>query len=634
SHIGSQHVMSASLPKESHTVSQILRNNQVNSVMLHGVPIVCLFIDGQERLCLAQISNTLLKQYSYNEIHNRRVALGITCVQCTPVQLEILRRAGAMPISSRRCGMITKREAERLVKSFLEDNTPPKLPDDFAFDCFHECGWGCTGSFTPSRYNSSRAKCIKCNLCNLYFSPNKFIFHFHRTPEAKYNHPDAANFNSWRRHLKLCGTNHSEELISAWEDVKAMFNGGSRKRTLNHSSLPQQANKEHAHLKRHKKEQQYHEGSPRDTASTCNVPLPKLTYPFSPHPAFALPYTYPKPHTDYSKMPQNSVFGRQQDGHYPYEFIWANHLGIGPYPQMIMSQAKRLHAPSDRLHAPSERLHAPSERLHAPSDRLHAPSERLHAPSEILHSPSEPMKLAQSVSETSCQSKFKNQDTFADAFSPWEDHHTSAFTRVTTKKSFKETAENENMKQTDDHITTTITSHVENEAEASVSSHGKNSELEEIDIIHVVQENNEINNNTDEEDTHAPVKNDEVEAEHEDENKTVQTENGNNSNHNGIETIKCKDSYIEKQQGASGISKLSKEELEDQLKLQLELKQKHEAQLEQLKGLLEQRLQEEQRSHHTDNQEKEENLNKELDLTAKMFGYKLDQERKVRNVIC
>ena len=101
--------------------------------MLHGVLIVSLNIDGKDRLCLAQISNTLLKDYSYNEIHNRRVALGITCVQCTPVQLEILRRAGAMPVSSRRCGMITKREAERLVKSFLEDAEPPKLPEDFAF---------------------------------------------------------------------------------------------------------------------------------------------------------------------------------------------------------------------------------------------------------------------------------------------------------------------------------------------------------------------------------------------------------------------------------------------------------------------------------------------------------------------
>jgi len=81
--------------------------------------------------------------------------------QCTPVQLEILRRYGAMPISSRRCGMITRREAERLVTSFLEQHTPPKLPDTFAFDVAHSCGWGCRGSFIPARYNSSRAKCIR-----------------------------------------------------------------------------------------------------------------------------------------------------------------------------------------------------------------------------------------------------------------------------------------------------------------------------------------------------------------------------------------------------------------------------------------------------------------------------------------
>lgn len=212
--------------------SSSLKPNQVSETSLYGVPIVSLVIDGKERLCLAQISNTLLKNYSYNEIHNRRVALGITCVQCTPVQLELLRRAGAMPISSRRCGMITKREAERLCKSFLGAHSPPKLPENFAFDVCHDCAWGCRGSFIPARYNSSRAKCIKCSLCNMYFSPNKFIFHSHRTPESKYLQPDAANFNSWRRHLKLTEKSSSEDVHHAWEDVKAMFNGGSRKRTL------------------------------------------------------------------------------------------------------------------------------------------------------------------------------------------------------------------------------------------------------------------------------------------------------------------------------------------------------------------------------------------------------------------
>uniref|UniRef100_A0A3Q3LDS6 SKI family transcriptional corepressor 2 n=1 Tax=Mastacembelus armatus TaxID=205130 RepID=A0A3Q3LDS6_9TELE len=227
------HSSSSSLSSPSPSSSSSpLKPNEVGQVILYGVPIVSLVIDNKERLCLAQISNTLLKNYSYNEIHNRRVALGITCVQCTPVQLEILRRAGAMPISSRRCGMITKREAERLCKSFLGENSPPKLPDNFAFDVTHECAWGCRGNFIPARYNSSRAKCIKCSFCNMYFSPNKFIFHSHRTPDAKYTQPDAANFNSWRRHLKLTDKTPPNELIYAWEDVKAMFNGGSRKRAL------------------------------------------------------------------------------------------------------------------------------------------------------------------------------------------------------------------------------------------------------------------------------------------------------------------------------------------------------------------------------------------------------------------
>lgn len=240
---------SPSLKQDAQTFSNpnSLKPNQVSETSLYGVPIVSLVIDGKERLCLAQISNTLLKNYSYNEIHNRRVALGITCVQCTPVQLELLRRAGAMPISSRRCGMITKREAERLCKSFLGAHSPPKLPENFAFDVSHECAWGCRGSFIPARYNSSRAKCIKCSFCNMYFSPNKFIFHSHRTTESKYLQPDAANFNSWRRHLKLTDKKPSDDINHAWEDVKAMFNGGSRKRTLPmsgsgmSSSLKQQA---------------------------------------------------------------------------------------------------------------------------------------------------------------------------------------------------------------------------------------------------------------------------------------------------------------------------------------------------------------------------------------------------------
>ena len=63
------------------------------------------------------------------------------------------------------------------------------------------------------------------------------MFHSHRLTEGgKYIQPDAANFNSWRRHIRLVGDPH-DEIVHAWEDVKAMFNGGTRKRMLSHSPL-------------------------------------------------------------------------------------------------------------------------------------------------------------------------------------------------------------------------------------------------------------------------------------------------------------------------------------------------------------------------------------------------------------
>lgn len=161
--------------------------NQIFYTKIRDCGMVSLIIEDKERVCLSQISNTLLNNYSYNEIHNRRVALGITCIQCTPMQLDILRTTGAMPISSRRCGMITKKEAERLVNSFLDENKPLNLPENFSFEIEHKCGFGNKGTFYPSRYNSSRAKCIRCMYCGSFFTPNKFIFHMHEITGNKYS---------------------------------------------------------------------------------------------------------------------------------------------------------------------------------------------------------------------------------------------------------------------------------------------------------------------------------------------------------------------------------------------------------------------------------------------------------------
>ncbi len=58
-----------------------------------------------------------------------------------------------------------------------------------------------------------------------------------RRPTPKYRHPDAANFNAWRRHLLLADPSPPDELLFAWEDVKAMFNGGNRKKVAAIASI-------------------------------------------------------------------------------------------------------------------------------------------------------------------------------------------------------------------------------------------------------------------------------------------------------------------------------------------------------------------------------------------------------------
>lgn len=215
--------------------------DDVKQITLFGEKIVALSIDGKDRLCLAQISSTLLKEFSYNEIHNRRVALGITCVQCTPIQLEMLRRCGAMPSSSRRCGMITVREAERLCRSFLVDEQPPELPENYYFNIAHKINYGCRGRFVPARYVSSRAKCIECFYCGDYYSPNKFIFHSHKQPNVNNQHcnpPDSPNINSWRKHIDLDqAIEHEDSTKYAWEDVKSLFNGGTRRKPANDTQV-------------------------------------------------------------------------------------------------------------------------------------------------------------------------------------------------------------------------------------------------------------------------------------------------------------------------------------------------------------------------------------------------------------
>ena len=58
--------------------------------------------------------------------------------------------------------MITRREAERLCKSFLGDNAPPKLPENFAFEVRKQphIEYSSKGEFV-AKTRVSRAKTLK-----------------------------------------------------------------------------------------------------------------------------------------------------------------------------------------------------------------------------------------------------------------------------------------------------------------------------------------------------------------------------------------------------------------------------------------------------------------------------------------
>jgi hypothetical protein len=75
---GSKSGPSSPISKKSHP-DGLVTGQKLTYVMIRSQSMISLMIGGKERVCLAQISNTLLKKFSYNEIHNRRVALGINC---------------------------------------------------------------------------------------------------------------------------------------------------------------------------------------------------------------------------------------------------------------------------------------------------------------------------------------------------------------------------------------------------------------------------------------------------------------------------------------------------------------------------------------------------------------------------
>ncbi|XP_073325403.1 v-ski avian sarcoma viral oncogene homolog b [Pagrus major] len=189
------------------------RSTERCETVLEREPISCFVVGGEKRLCLPQILNSVLRDFSLQQINSVCDDLHIYCSRCTADQLEILKVVGILPFSAPSCGLITQTDAERLCNALIYGGTyPPHCNKELgslelertekSFKVYHECFGRCKGLFVPELYAGPSAACIQCMDCRLMFPPHKFVVHSHKKLENRTVHWgfDSAN---WRAYVLL-----------------------------------------------------------------------------------------------------------------------------------------------------------------------------------------------------------------------------------------------------------------------------------------------------------------------------------------------------------------------------------------------------------------------------------------------
>ncbi|XP_064643105.1 ski oncogene-like isoform X1 [Lineus longissimus] len=192
--------------------------------------IACFKVGGEKRLCLPQILNTVLRDFSLSQINIVCDDLHIFCSRCNPEQLDILKMNRILPMSAPSCGLITKTDAERLCNALLHRSPQKALdpPTRNSFKVYHECFGKCKGLFTPELYKDRDSKAIECMDCRGMFCPQKFVCHSHKALENRTCHWgfDSAN---WRSYLLLAKDQESQErLQDALDEMKDKFDTSNK----------------------------------------------------------------------------------------------------------------------------------------------------------------------------------------------------------------------------------------------------------------------------------------------------------------------------------------------------------------------------------------------------------------------
>uniref|UniRef100_A0A8C6LFR9 Ski oncogene n=1 Tax=Nothobranchius furzeri TaxID=105023 RepID=A0A8C6LFR9_NOTFU len=215
------------------------RSTERCETVLEAETISCFVVGGEKRLCLPQILNTVLRDFTLQQINSVCDELHIYCSRCTADQLEILKVMGILPFSAPSCGLITKTDAERLCNALIYGGAyPPRCKKelgsgslelqltDRSFKVYHECFGKCKGLLVPELYSSPNAACIQCMDCRLMYPTHKFVVHSHKAQENRTCHWgfDSAN---WRAYILLgqdyTGKEEKVRLEQLLDDIKEKF---------------------------------------------------------------------------------------------------------------------------------------------------------------------------------------------------------------------------------------------------------------------------------------------------------------------------------------------------------------------------------------------------------------------------
>ncbi|XP_048961607.1 ski-like protein isoform X3 [Canis lupus dingo] len=230
-------------------------STELTQTVLEGESISCFQVGGEKRLCLPQVLNSVLREFSLQQINTVCDELYIYCSRCTSDQLHILKVLGILPFNAPSCGLITLTDAQRLCNALLRPRTFPQngsvLPaknslaqlkeTGSAFEVEHECLGKCQGLFAPQFYVQPDAPCIQCLECCGMFAPQTFVMHSHRSPDKRTCH---WGFESakWHCYLhvnqKYLGTPEEKKLKIILEEMKEKFSLRNGKRTQSKANTP------------------------------------------------------------------------------------------------------------------------------------------------------------------------------------------------------------------------------------------------------------------------------------------------------------------------------------------------------------------------------------------------------------